>query len=62
MAALIPSARLVYLVRHPVERAVSHWRQELRAEARATMRFETPPGYQLQIDFGEIRASVASEG
>jgi len=47
--------------RRTVERAVSHWRQELRAEARATMRFETPPGYQLQIDFGEIRTSVASE-
>src|SRR3954468_3295691 len=41
-----------------VERAVAHLRQELRAEARATLRFETPPGHQLQIDFGEIRAGV----
>jgi transposase len=32
-----------------VERGVSHLRQELRAEARATVRFETPPGHQLQI-------------
>jgi transposase len=36
-----------------VERAVARWRQELAAEARATVRFETPPGKQLQIDFGE---------
>jgi transposase len=27
--------------------------QELAAEARATVRFETPPGKRLQIDFGE---------
>ena len=36
-----------------VERAVAGVRQELRAAARATTRFETPPGHQLQIDFGE---------
>ena len=30
----------------------------LRAEARATMRFETPPGRQLQIDFGERRVLI----
>jgi transposase len=36
-----------------VERAVKPYRQELEAEARATVRFETPPGKQLQIDFGE---------
>jgi hypothetical protein len=28
-------------------------RQELAAEARATVRFETPPGKQMQIDFGD---------
>lgn len=38
-----------------VERAVSSLRQDLRAQARATVRFETPPGRQLQIDFGEMR-------
>src|SRR5207253_11005315 len=32
-----------------VERAVRHLRRELEAEARATMRFETLPGRQLQI-------------
>ena len=36
-----------------VERAVQRYRQELAAEARATVRFETAPGKQLQIDFGE---------
>jgi transposase len=41
-----------------VERAVAHLRQELRAEARATVRFETRPGQQLQIDFGERRVQI----
>ena len=43
-----------------VERAVAHLRQALRAEARATVRFETRPGQQLQIDFGERRVWIAS--
>lgn len=41
-----------------IERAVTGWRRELRAEALATVRFETPPGHQLQIDFGETRVVV----
>jgi transposase len=44
-----------------VERAVSHLRQELHAQAVATVRFETPPGQQLQIDFGELRVLVGGE-
>jgi transposase len=44
-----------------VERAVSGYRRQLVAEARATMRFETPPGQQLQIDFGEKRVRVGDE-
>jgi transposase len=36
-----------------VERALAPYRQELAAEAQATLRFETAPGRQLQIDFGE---------
>jgi transposase len=44
-----------------VERAVAPLRQALRAEARATVRFETPPGKQLQIDFGETRVGIAGE-
>lgn len=42
-----------------VERAVAPLRQALRAEARATVRFETAPGDQLQIDFGERTVSIA---
>jgi transposase len=44
-----------------LERAVVGLRQALRAEARATLRFETPPGLQLQIDFGETRAAIGGE-
>lgn len=38
-----------------VQRAVEPLRRLQRAETRATVRFETPPGRQLQIDFGEVR-------
>ena len=44
-----------------VERAVAGWRRAVRAEARATVRFETPPGHQLQIDFGETRVAIGGE-
>ena len=44
-----------------VERAVQPYRRELAAEARATVRFETPPGRQLQIDFGEARVPIGGE-
>jgi transposase len=44
-----------------VERAVAPWRRDLAAAARATVRFETPPGRQLQIDFGERRVEIAGE-
>ena len=44
-----------------VERAVAPCRRELAAEARATVRFETPPGRQLQIDFGETRVAIGGE-
>jgi transposase len=44
-----------------VERAVAPLRRELAAEARATVRFETPPGRQLQVDFGERRVEIAGE-
>ena len=36
-----------------VERAVQGWRRELAAAKLATVRFETAPGKQMQIDFGE---------
>jgi transposase len=41
-----------------LERAVAPFRAELAAEARATLRFETPPGRQLQIDFGQRRVPI----
>jgi transposase len=41
-----------------VERTVAPLRRELIAEARATVRFETRPGEQLQIDFGERRVEI----
>jgi len=44
-----------------VERAVGHLRQELAAEALATVRFETPPGRQLQIDFGARVVRIGDE-
>lgn len=44
-----------------VERAVAPLRQQLAAEARATVRFETPPGRQLQIDFGEVGVVIGGE-
>lgn len=44
-----------------VERAVAPLRRELAAEARATVRFETPPGRQMQVDFGEKRVVIGEE-
>lgn len=44
-----------------VERAVQHLRQEDLTKAKATIRFETPPGKQLQIDFGSTKVRIAGE-
>lgn len=44
-----------------VERTVKPYRQELEAEARATVRFETAPGRQMQIDFGERLVEIGGE-
>jgi transposase len=44
-----------------VQRAVEPLRRELRAEAVATVRYETPPGQQLQIDFGSTSVAVGGE-
>lgn len=41
-----------------VRRAVQRYRRELEAEAKATVRFETPPGKQLQIDFGSMTIQI----
>jgi transposase len=44
-----------------LQRAVAPLRREERARALATVRFETEPGQQLQIDFGEKIVLVAGE-
>jgi len=44
-----------------VERAVQGHRTLARAEAQATTRFETSPGEQSQIDFGERFVTIAGE-
>lgn len=44
-----------------IERAVQPYLQALKAEALATVRFETPPARQLQIDFGERYVEIAGE-
>jgi len=44
-----------------VQRAVEPLRRELRAEALATVRFETAPGQQLQIDFGSTGVAIGEE-
>jgi len=42
-----------------MQRTLQPYRQALKAEALATVRFETPPGRQLQIDFGERLVDIA---
>ena len=44
-----------------IERAVQPFRRELSAQARATARFETAPGKQLQIDFGERLVEIGGD-
>lgn len=51
----------IRLTLRTIEREVAPLRRELEAEARATIRFETPPGKQLQIDFGERRTMIGDE-
>ena len=41
-----------------VQRAVKPFRTQLAAEAKATVRFETRPGRQLQVDFGQITVLI----
>ncbi len=43
------------------ERSVSHLQREFTAEALATVQVETPPGRQLQINFGQRRIAVVGE-
>ncbi|BBI17242.1 IS21 family transposase [Neochlamydia sp. S13] len=47
-----------YISLRTIERAVKPFRDELQVKAQATLRFETPPGKQLQIDFGSTRLYI----
>jgi len=44
-----------------VERAVEGLRRRVEAEARVTVRFETPPGKQMQIDYGQCVVGIGEE-
>lgn len=55
------SERKIDVSLRTVERAVEPYRRELAAEARATTRFETAPGKQLQIDFGTATTAIGGE-
>lgn len=44
-----------------VQRAVAERRRAIAAAELATVRFETAPGRQMQIDFGERRVQIAGE-
>lgn len=44
-----------------VELRVRQWRRELKAQKRATVRFETAPGHQMQIDFGDTKVWIGGE-
>ena len=44
-----------------VELRVRQWRRELKAQNRATVRFETAPGHQMQIDFGDTKVWIGDE-
>ena len=44
-----------------VERAVEPWRREMKVEREATVRYETAPGRQMQIDFGVRKMQIGGE-
>jgi transposase len=55
------ASRGIHVELRTLQRAVATQRQEDRAEALATVRFETPPGQQIQIDFGEKVVRIAGQ-
>jgi len=55
------ASRGIYVELRTLQRAVATQRQEQRAEALATVRFETLPGQQMQIDFGEKTVRIAGQ-
>jgi hypothetical protein len=44
-----------------VEWAVRQRRREVLAQSLATVRFETAPGEQMQIDFGSLSVEIGGE-
>jgi transposase len=55
------ASRGIHVELRTLQRAVATRRQEQRAQALATVRFETPPGQQIQIDFGEKIVPIAGQ-
>jgi len=55
------ASRGVEIELRTLQRAVAPLRQEARARALATVRFETEPGQQMQIDFGQKGVSIAGD-
>jgi transposase len=55
------ASRGIHVELRTLQRAVVPLRQEERAEALATVRFETPPGRQIQMDFGEKVVRIAGQ-
>jgi transposase len=55
------AARGLHLDLRTLQRALAPLRQERRAATLATVRFETPPGQQMQIDFGEKVVPIAGQ-
>jgi transposase len=60
VAQLLAERGIDVHVRH-VQRIVGPHRRARRAAELATVRFETAPGHQMQIDFGEKRVSIAGQ-
>ena len=56
---LLAEQEQVRVSERTVQRAVADLRREQRVAALATVRVETPPGEQLQIDFGQKRVLIA---
>ena len=55
------ATRGIHIDLRTLQRAVATLRQEERARALASVRFETPPGQQIQIDFGEKVVQIAGQ-
>lgn len=51
----------IHVSQRTVERVVAPWRKEMRLRQLATVRFETPPGKQLQADFAQCVVTIDGE-